>query len=120
MARILVVDDSISMRQMVVFTLERAGFEVTEAANGDDALNAARKQQFDIIVSDTSMPKMDGISLVKVLREIDNYKSVPILMLSTDCFGEANTTEKKAGASGRIAKPFNPDQLLATVNKLLY
>lgn len=119
MAKILAVDDSTSMRQMVTFTLKSAGFDVVDAADGVEALEAANKQQFDLVVSDVNMPKMDGITLVKELRNLESYKFTPILMLTTESSGEKKQAGRQAGATGWIVKPFNPDQLLATVKKVI-
>lgn len=119
MAHILAVDDSASMRQMVVFTLRGAGFEVTEAADGEQALNLAKTKQFNLVLTDVNMPKMDGITLTRNLRGLPNYKFTPILTLTTESSTEKKMEGKAAGATGWIVKPFNPDQLLATVKKVL-
>ena len=119
MATILAVDDSASMRQMVSFTLKGAGFTVTEAADGQEALTKAKSQQFDLIITDVNMPIMDGITFIKNLRGEPNYKFTPMLMLTTESGLEKKTEGKAAGATGWIVKPFNPDQLLNTVKKVL-
>ncbi len=119
MATILAVDDSTSMRQMVTFTLKGAGFDVVEAADGKEALSAAQKNKFDLVLSDVNMPVMDGITLVKELRALPNYKFTPILMLTTESAGNKKSEGKQAGATGWIVKPFNPDQLLSTIKKVL-
>jgi two-component system chemotaxis response regulator CheY len=119
MAMILAVDDSTSMRQMVAFTLKGAGFGVVEAADGKEALAAAQKTKFDLVLSDVNMPVMDGIALVKELRALPNYKFTPILMLTTESAGNKKAEGKQAGATGWIVKPFNPDQLLSTIKKVL-
>ena len=119
MAKILAVDDSASMRQMVSFTLKGAGFDVVEACDGVDALGKAKSGKFDLVISDVNMPNMDGISLVKELRLLPNFKFVPILMLTTESTGEKKGQGKSAGATGWIVKPFNPEQLLKTINKVL-
>ena len=120
MAKILAVDDSASMRQMVSFTLKGAGHEVFEAVDGEDALSVARKQPgVDLVISDINMPNMDGISLIKALRQIPSYKFTPILMLTTESGMDKKSEGKAAGATGWIVKPFNPDQLLATIGKVL-
>ncbi|MCP5206433.1 MAG: response regulator [Hahellaceae bacterium] len=119
MTKILAVDDSASMRQMVSFTLKGAGYEVVEAADGKLALEQAKKQQFDLVLSDVNMPVMDGITLVKELRALSNYKFTPILMLTTESAGDKKMEGKQAGATGWLVKPFNPDQLLATIKKVL-
>jgi len=119
MAKILAVDDSTSMRQMVSFTLKAKGHEVTEAVDGVDALGKAKANGFDLVLSDVNMPNMDGISLVKELRKLPSFKFTPILMLTTESTGDKKQEGKAAGATGWIVKPFNPDQLLASINKVL-
>ncbi len=119
MANILAVDDSSSMRQMVSFTLKGAGHNVVEAVDGQDALNKAKSQQFDLIVTDVNMPVMDGIEFIRNLRGESNYKFTPMLMLTTESSADKKGAGKAAGATGWIVKPFNPDQLLSTVNKVL-
>lgn len=119
MAKILAVDDSASMRQMVSFTLKGAGHEVVEAVDGVDALAKAQGQKFDLVVSDVNMPNMDGITLIAELRKIPAFKFTPMLMLTTESSGDKKQQGKAAGATGWIVKPFNPDQLLATIGKVL-
>ncbi|TAL85186.1 MAG: response regulator [Rhodanobacter sp.] len=119
MARILAVDDSASMRGMVAFTLRGAGHEVTEAENGQLALDAARGSVFDLVLADVNMPVMDGIAMVRALRTQDAYKGVPILMLTTESHTEKKMEGKAAGATGWLVKPFDPEQLLATVKRVL-
>ncbi|GGZ22184.1 MULTISPECIES: response regulator [Shewanella] len=119
MKTILAVDDSASMRQMVSFTLKTAGFDVTEANNGEEALKVAQGREFDLVISDVNMPIMDGIELIRNLRELPNYKFVPMLMLTTESTSDKKQQGRAAGATGWIVKPFNPDQLLATVRKVL-
>ncbi|MFD2229917.1 response regulator [Alkalimarinus sediminis] len=119
MAKILAVDDSASMRQMVSFTLKGAGHEVVEAADGKQALEKAKGTQVDLVLSDVNMPVMDGLTLVKELRALPSYKFTPILMLTTESTGDKKMAGKQAGATGWLVKPFNPDQLLATIKKVL-
>ncbi len=119
MANILAVDDSSSMRQMVSFTLKGAGHQVVEACDGQDALNKAKTQQFDLIVTDVNMPVMDGITFIRNLRTEANYKFTPMLMLTTESGMDKKQEGKAAGATGWIVKPFNPDQLLNTIKKVL-
>jgi two-component system chemotaxis response regulator CheY len=119
MAKILAVDDSASMRQMVTFTLKGAGYEVTEAANGKEALALAQKGAFNLVLTDVNMPEMDGISLIKELRALPAYKFTPMLMLTTESAAHKKAEGKAAGATGWIVKPFNPDQLLATIKKVI-
>ncbi len=119
MTKILAVDDSSSMRQMVVFTLRQAGYDVVEAEDGQQALDAARTDNFNIVVSDVNMPVMDGLSLVRELRELTEYKFTPILMLTTESSQEKKMEGKAAGATGWIVKPFDPDKLLSTIQRVL-
>ena len=119
MTKILAADDSASMRQMVSFTLKGAGYEVVEASDGVEALQHAKTGKFDLVLSDVNMPNMDGIELVKNLRTIADYKFTPILMLTTESGTDKKMEGKQAGATGWIVKPFNPDQLLNTIKKVL-
>jgi len=118
MANILAVDDSASMRQMVAFTLKGAGHTVTEAADGQAALDVAKNEKFDLVLSDVNMPRMDGITLAKELRGLPGYKFTPILMLTTEAGANKKQEGKASGATGWIVKPFNPEQLLATIKKV--
>ena len=117
--RILAVDDSASMRQMVLFTLQGAGYEVLQARDGVEALNMARASTVDLVLTDVHMPRMDGITLVRELRTLPNYKFVPMLILTTESSQEKKMDGKSAGATGWIVKPFNPPQLLATVARVI-
>ena len=119
MSKILAADDSASMRQMVTFTLKGAGFEVVEAVDGVDALQKAKSGSFDLVLSDVNMPNMDGIELVKHIRALPNYKFTPILMLTTESGNDRKMAGKEAGATGWIVKPFNPEQLLNTIKRVL-
>lgn len=119
MARILTVDDSASMRQMVTHTLKQAGHEVTEAVDGQDGLSKAKAGGFDAVITDVNMPKMDGIALVGELRALPAFKGVPILLLTTESAPEKKQEGKKAGATGWLVKPFDPEQLLNTLKKVL-
>jgi len=119
MSTILAVDDSASIRQMVSFTIKGAGYDVVEANDGVDALEKAKKQKFDLVITDVNMPNMDGISLIRELRGLANYKFTPLLMLTTESGSDKKSEGKSAGATGWIVKPFNPDQLLATIKKVL-
>ena len=116
---ILAVDDSASMRQMVRYTLEGAGYEVVQAADGVEALERAREKSVDLVLTDVNMPRMDGISLVRELRALANYKFVPMLVLTTESGQETKLRGKEAGATGWLVKPFNPEQLLATIARVL-
>lgn len=119
MAKILVADDSASMRQMIEFTLKEAGHQVVVATDGQEALNIAKGLTTDLVITDVNMPNMDGISLIRELRELPSYKFTPILTLTTESTTEKKQEGKSAGATGWIVKPFNPERLLATLNKVL-
>ncbi len=119
MTRILAVDDSASMRQMVTFTLKTAGFDVVDAEDGVKALAIAKNSKFDVVVTDVNMPNMDGITLCSELRKLPNFKFTPILMLTTESSADKKQAGRAAGATGWIVKPFNPEQLLATVKKVI-
>lgn len=119
MSTILTVDDTASMRQMISFTLNDAGYDVSEAADGDEALEVARQEKFDAIIADINMPNMDGITLVRELRKLAEYKFTPILMLTTESQDSKRKEAKDAGATGWIVKPFNPEQLLNIVQSVL-
>jgi two-component system, chemotaxis family, chemotaxis protein CheY len=116
---ILAVDDSASMRQMVRYTLEAAGYKVVQAADGLEALEFARSGGADLVLTDVNMPRMDGLTLVRELRAIESYKFTPMLVLTTESGPEVKQRGKQAGATGWIVKPFNPEQLLATIARVL-
>jgi two-component system chemotaxis response regulator CheY len=116
---IMTVDDSASVRQMVNFTLKQLGYEIIEASNGNDALRKIDKKQIDMLITDVNMPELDGISLVRKVREIPAYRFIPIIMLTTEWETEKKQAGKAAGATGWIVKPFKPDQLLAVVKKVM-
>lgn len=117
--KIMTVDDSSSVRQMVGLTLKEAGYEVVEAVDGVDALNKARQQAVDMFINDLNMPNMDGIELIRQLRAQPSFKFTPIIMLTTESQQSRKEEGKAAGATGWIVKPFKPDQLLAVVKKVL-
>lgn len=119
MSKILAVDDSASMRQMVSFTLKQAGYDVTDAKDGAEALEIAKGNSFDVVISDVNMPIMDGITLIRELRQLPSYRFTPILMLTTESGTDKKSEGKSAGATGWIVKPFNPDQLLTVVKKVI-
>ena len=119
MATILTVDDTASMRQMISFTLNSVGHEVIQACDGNEALKMLEGKKVDLVIADVNMPNMDGISLVKSLRSLADYKFTPILMLTTESQEAKRQQGKVAGATGWIVKPFNPEQLLTVVKKVL-
>jgi two-component system chemotaxis response regulator CheY len=117
--KILIVDDSVMVRQMVSFTLKEAGFEVVAAENGQDALNKLGGNAVDLIVTDLNMPVMDGITFIANARALATAKYIPILMLTTESQPEMKQKGKAAGATGWIVKPFDPPKLLAVIAKVL-
>lgn len=116
---ILTVDDSGSLRQMLAFSLKAAGYGVIEAVDGLDGLDKAKQQTVDLVLTDQNMPGMDGLSLIKALRGLKNYKSVPILMLTTESGDEMKAMGRAAGANGWLVKPFDPARLTEVVKKLI-
>jgi len=119
MATILTVDDTASMRQMISFTLNSVGHDVIQAADGKEALELLQGKKVDLVIADVNMPNMDGITLVKSLRALADFKFTPILMLTTESQEAKRQQGKVAGATGWIVKPFNPEQLLTIVKKVL-
>lgn len=116
---ILAVDDSASIRQMVAFTLKGQGYRVIEAVDGQDGLEKARTEQVDLVLTDQNMPRMDGLTMVRALRSLANYRSVPILILTTESSDAMKTQGRAAGATGWLVKPFDPNKLLEVVRKVL-
>jgi two-component system chemotaxis response regulator CheY len=116
---IMTVDDSASLRQMVSLVLRRAGYEVIEAVDGLDALSKLEGQELHLLLADINMPNMDGFELTRRLRAMAQYRFVPIVLLTTESHPEKKQEGKAAGATAWIVKPFNPDQLLAVVKKVM-
>jgi two-component system, chemotaxis family, chemotaxis protein CheY len=116
---IMTVDDSASLRQMVSFVLRGGGYDVVEAMDGLDALSKLKGRDLDLIVTDINMPRMDGLEFTRQLRAMPQYKFVPIVLLTTESHPEKKQEGKAAGATAWIVKPFNPDQLLAVVKKVM-
>ncbi|MBB3009466.1 response regulator [Cupriavidus alkaliphilus] len=116
---ILVVDDSPSLRRMIGACLRAGGFDVTEAADGDQAHALAVAGSFGMLVTDQVMPGMDGLTLIRSLRATPRYSRMPILMLTTEQEGSIREQARAAGASGFLPKPFDPDGLMQAVAALL-
>ena len=116
---VLAVDDSGSLRQMVVFSLRAAGYQVAEAVDGQDGLEQASAQVFDLVLTDQNMPRMDGLTLIRSLRAMPTYQRVPILMLTTESSDEMKAKGKAAGANGWLVKPFDPQRLIDVVKKVI-
>ena len=117
--RIMTVDDSASMRQMVSFTLKGAGYEVIEAIDGSDALDKMERHSINMLITDINMPNLDGIGLVRKVRSHSVYRFIPIILLTTESQEGKKQEGKAAGATGWIVKPFKPDQLLNVVRKVI-
>lgn len=117
---ILIVDDALSMRGLVSMTLKNSGYNVIEASDGKDALNKlASAGKVDLIVSDLNMPNMDGIALIKALKNDPKYKFIPVVMLTTEGQDAKKEEGRLAGAKAWIVKPFKPDVLLSTIKKII-
>jgi two-component system chemotaxis response regulator CheY len=116
---ILSVDDSASALQMVKLTLAAAGYHVVQAANGAEGLTKARAGAIDMVITDLNMPVMDGLTLIRELRTLPAFKGIPIIFLTTESDAGMKQQAKAAGATGWITKPFQQDQLVAVVRKVL-
>jgi len=116
---VLAVDDSASIRQMVSFTLKGAGYDVIEAVDGQEGLDKAKTCSATLVLTDQNMPRMDGLTLIKSLRGMPQYKSIPILMLTTESSDAMKAQGKAAGATGWLVKPFDPAKLLEVVKKVV-
>lgn len=119
MASILAVDDSISIRQMLCMTLERDGHHVTATEDGLIALDIARANAFDLVITDLRMPNLDGISLIRELRKLPDFKCKPLFILSTESADDIKQAGRLAGATGWIVKPINPVQLRQVIKLAL-
>jgi two-component system, chemotaxis family, chemotaxis protein CheY len=116
---IMIVDDSASMRQVVGIAIKGAGYDLIEAADGKDALSKLTGEKIHLIVSDINMPNMDGITFVKEVKQLANYKFTPIIMLTTEVDEVKKQAAKDAGAKAWVNKPFQPATLLAAIAKLV-
>lgn len=118
--KILAVDDSPTMRRIIINTLKRAGFEdVIEASDGKDALAKMKVEKINFIITDWNMPEMDGLSFVTHLRSIAEYKSLPILMVTTRSVKDDIMEALKAGVNNYIVKPFTPETLKDKIEQVL-
>ena len=116
---IMAVDDSASIRQMVSFTLKEAGYTTIEADDGSEALDKIKSNDIDMLITDLNMADVDGIELISKVRAMPKYRFVPIVILTTESEEAKKIEGKSAGATGWMVKPFQPDQLLAVIKKLL-
>lgn len=115
----LIVDDSPSMRTVILFCLTKIGLAVDEATGGKNGLEKARKKQYDIVVTDQNMPGMEGLEFVKALRAMPGYATTPIIVLTTETSDEMKRAFSQAGANGWMSKPFTPERMSAAISKLL-
>lgn len=116
---ILIVDDSTTIRQVVGITLKGAGYCVIEASDGKEALSQLNGQKVHLIISDVNMPNMDGITFVKEVKKLPNYKFTPIIMLTTESHEAKKQAGQTAGVKAWVVKPFQPAQMLSAVSKLI-
>jgi two-component system, chemotaxis family, chemotaxis protein CheY len=116
---ILSVDDSASVLQMVKLTLAGGGYQVVQASNGADGLAKARIGGIDMVLTDLNMPVMNGIAMIRELRKLPQCTGVPIIFLTTESAANMKQEAKSAGATGWITKPFQQEQLLAVVRKVI-
>ena len=117
--KILAVDDSISIRKSISFVLTQEGYEVVEAVDGVDGLAKAKEDKFNLVITDINMPNMDGIEMIKQIRQTEGYKFTPIIALTTENQDSKMKEGKAAGATGWIVKPFTSEKLLAIVKKII-
>lgn len=116
---ILIVDDSPSIRQMVQVTLKSASYQVSTAEDGQAALDMCKRMQYDFVVTDQNMPRMDGLTLIKSLRNLSSYRGTPIMVLTTEASDAMKAQGRAAGATGWMVKPFDPQKLLAVAARVL-
>jgi two-component system chemotaxis response regulator CheY len=116
---VLAIDDSPSIRQMVSFTLKNSGYDVIEAVDGMDGLDKAKAKPVNLVLTDQNMPRMDGLTLIKNLRGMSQYKTTPILMLTTEASDAMKQQGRAAGATGWLVKPFDPQKLMDVVRKVI-
>ena len=116
---ILIVDDSLSIREAVGFALRKEGFDVLTSEDGEKALKQFDGKAVDLVITDLYMPNINGVELTKEIRKLQEYKRIPILVLTTESQTSKKMEAKKAGATGWIIKPFVPEKLIAVIRKVL-
>lgn len=116
---ILIVDDSASLRQVVKLALTGAGYQVLEAVHGKDGLDKLQKNRVNLVISDVNMPEMDGITFVKEIKKLPACRFIPVIMLTTESEASKKAEGQAAGAKAWVVKPFQPQQMLAAVSKLM-
>ncbi|MDB4942180.1 MAG: Chemotaxis regulator - transmits chemoreceptor signals to flagelllar motor component CheY [Labilithrix sp.] len=114
----LVVDDSMVIRKMVSMALQAAGFEVSQAANGQEALDKATAQPFNIVVTDLNMPVMNGLDFIRAVRGVAAHKFTPIVFLTTESDEKLREEARAAGATAWVQKPFQPEKIMSVVNRI--
>jgi two-component system chemotaxis response regulator CheY len=116
--RILTIDDSKTIRDMLNLTLSEAGYEVLQAVDGEDGIDMLAKERVDLVITDINMPKMDGYGVIRHMRDKAEHKCTPVLVLTTESETEKRNLARDAGATGWMVKPFDPERLIATINKV--
>jgi two-component system chemotaxis response regulator CheY len=118
--KILAIDDSPTMRRIIINTLKRAGFnDVTEATDGKDALAKLKVDKYNMVITDWNMPEMDGLTFVSTIRAMEEFKNLPVLMVTTRSVKEDIMEAMKAGVNSYIVKPFTPDTLKQKIDQIL-
>ena len=117
--KVLTVDDSRTIRNMLLVTLNNAGFETIQAEDGVEGLEVLENANPDVIVTDINMPRLDGFGFIEGVRRNEKYRAIPILVLTTESDADIKAQAKAAGATGWLTKPFDPDQLVRIVKKVL-
>jgi two-component system chemotaxis response regulator CheY len=117
--RILIVDDSSSVRTVAGIALREAGYEVIEASNGQEGLARLTGERIHLIISDVNMPVLDGIGFLKEVKRHPSYKFTPVIMLTTESGEDKKQEGRAAGAKAWIVKPFQPNVMLDAVSKLV-
>ncbi|MBF0565407.1 MAG: response regulator [Nitrospirae bacterium] len=116
---IMIIDDSATIREVVKTTLKKSGYDVIEAQDGKDAINKLKGQKFHLMICDVNMSNMDGITFVKAVKQMPNYKFTPIIMLTTESQETKKQEGKEAGAKAWVVKPFKPETMIAAIEKLI-
>ncbi|MGD9921731.1 MAG: response regulator [Pseudorhodoplanes sp.] len=117
--RILTIDDSKTMRDMLMLTLADAGFDVIQAADGKEGVDLLERENVDVVITDINMPRMDGYEVVRQLRARPEHRTTPILVLTTESEAAKKNIAREAGATGWLVKPFDPERLVETVRKVV-
>ena len=116
--KVLTVDDSRTIRNMLLVTLNNAGFDIVQAEDGIEGLEVLEESNPDVIVTDINMPRLDGFGFIEGVRQNDRYRAIPILVLTTESDAENKNRAREAGATGWIVKPFDPSKLIAAIERV--